>query len=228
MSMADPTLFAEVESVPAGAMISEIAPLRGNPNLRRIKVAGKLVARLPASDVMELGLEVGDRWSASVAKRVHEVAETARALRIAFALLGKRGMSRGELIDRIVRRGFAAEIAERLAADLEANHWIDDESYARALAEELANGKSASFSLIVEKLRARKIDESLARRTASLALADINPIEQAVALAKQKRESMKGVPPKRAASRIAGALTRRGYDDETVREALIRVGIDVD
>ncbi len=203
--------------------VTEIAPLPGNPNVQRIKVDGRVAARLSASDVESLGIEVGQQWTAEVAARVDDALECAKARRTAMTLLGRRALSRGKLIERLMRRGHSHDVADRVTLALVQDHWLDDAAYAQALAEELARRKSASHRLIVERLIMRRIDESVAREAADLVLSKINPVDAATALAKKRLATMNNIEPKRAVRRIASLLARRGYDEETINETIDRL-----
>lgn len=223
--MTGQSLFREDVEPEAGAVITEIAPLPSDPNMRRVKVGRRVIARLPSGAVEQLELRIGQRWTDALAKHIAEAVAITKARRDAMTLLGRRAFSRGEVVERLIRRDHSEAVANRVADELQHDHWIDDEAYATALAEEFAQRKSASHRLIVEKLVHRKISEDIAANAARRVLAEVDPIEAAVDFARKRLAQMKGLDRQRAARRISGALARRGFDEETINEALRRMGL---
>ena len=75
------------------AVIEEIRATPSNPNVRHVRVAGRTVARLRASDIESLGLRVGGRWTPALAKRVLQSVWRERAHHEAMGLLSRRMLS---------------------------------------------------------------------------------------------------------------------------------------
>lgn len=214
-----------LKDVPVGATISDISPLPSDPNVQRIKVGGRIVARLSGRDVEQLNLEPGQEWTDELAERVaHQVAR-AKARKTALNALGRRSLSRGQLIERLQRRGHDADAAASVADELEADGWLDDAAYARELAESLCRSQPASQRLIVHKLVQRKFSRDLAERVAAEVLEGTDAVEQAMEFAEKRYRSMQSLSPAVAVRRIAGALARRGFDHSTTREVIARLGI---
>jgi regulatory protein len=209
----------------AAPRITAIEPLPSDPNVRRVRVDGRTAVRLRASDVEALKLKVGRRWTDSLSRRAAALAAVAAARTTAMSVLGRRAMSHGELIARLVKRGHDGSIAERVADELAADRWIDDAEYARSLAQELARGRGASQRMIVQRLLKRHVDANLAERAAADAIGAGGQVDLAVEFAAKRMRTMAGLPPATAARRIAGALARRGYEDDVVAAALARLGL---
>lgn len=216
------------EDIASGSTITAIDPLPADPNMRRIKVNGRIAAKLSASDAESLGLAVGKAWNARLAKHVKELVERGSARRDAMNMLGRRPFSSGELRDRLIRREYSAAIVDRVLASLEADGWIDDAEFARAVARSLCERKPAAERLIVTTLVKRLIPEKAALQAAREVLNGREALDEARQLIVTRARTMKGLNAATQTRRLAGALARRGYDEETIRAALLQSGYAVD
>jgi regulatory protein len=216
------------DDVPADATVTAIEPQPSDPNYRRIRVNGRIAARLRIGDVEALRLNVGTRWTKALAARVTEAVAAAKARRAAMTMLGRRALSRGELVERLTRRGHALNVVERVGNELAADHWIDDERYAHDVAEKLVREKGVAKPHIVERLVRRRIDAALAERIADEVAGGEGAFDAAAELAAKRYRTMGALEPRVAARRLAGVLMRRGYDEDVVRAALAQIGLDVE
>jgi regulatory protein len=214
--------------LPDDATITGLAPLPSDPNMRSVRVAGRAVARLRAADVEAIGLAVGAPWTDAVAAAVSRARRTQAVRKAALRLLATRGRSARELEQRLVRRGFEADAIDAVLAELRADGWLDDAAHARAVAERLVRDAPAGAALVEERLRAHHIDDDLAGHVAREVLAGSDPVDDAERLGRQRLRAMGRLAPHVAARRIAGALARRGFDEETVLTALHRLKLSLD
>jgi regulatory protein len=140
----------------------------------------------------------------------------------ALRLLTVRSRSRNELRGRLIRAGYEPEEIDVALADLEAVGLVDDERFARELAEHQRRrglGRRAGMSA----LRAKGVDRDLAERT----MEDVQPeddAEIAFELARGRLERLRALPPEVVYRRLVGFLLRRGYEpliaSTAVRRAL--------
>jgi regulatory protein len=140
----------------------------------------------------------------------------------ALRLLTVRSRSRNELRGRLIRAGYEPEEIDVALADLEAVGLVDDERFARELAEHQRRrglGRRAGMSA----LRAKGVDRDLAERT----MEDVQPeddAEIAFELARGRLERLHALPPEVVYRRLVGFLLRRGYEpliaSTAVRRAL--------
>jgi SOS response regulatory protein OraA/RecX len=215
------------DDIPADATIAEIAPLPSDPNVRRVRVGTRVVARLRAAEIERLELTVGMVWTEQVAERVREAIAMERARKAAFSAIGRKALSRGELIERLQRKGHDAPIVAQVVEEMADDGWLDDAALAREVVTFHRVRKPIGESLLREKLRERKIDTAVideAVREAK-AEADADEIEAAFALAKKRLAGMRSLSPAARARRIAGLLHRRGFDDETIDDVLVQLGL---
>jgi regulatory protein len=211
--------------MPVGEAITAIRPLPSDPSMRSVRIGRRVIARLRADDIGSIGLRAGQILTDEIAGAIEAILAVDKARKDALRLLGRRGYSCGQLVDRLKRKGHEEPAARAVVNELKADNWLDDEEYARAVAHEIRAHGPATPRLIIQKLRQRRIDADLARRVAEEALADADPVDEAVRLAEKRLRTMGHVPAATAARRIASALARRGFDMDTIRTALDRVKI---
>lgn len=155
-------------------------------------------------------------------RRPREAAHPLDCHERALRLLSVRPRSRRELRDRLLRAGFEPEEVEEELGRLEAVGLVDDERFARALAEQQLVGRGAGPRGALAALAARGVERS----TAEAALAEVaagegipGEEERALALALARVGRLRGLPVERAYGRLVAFLLRRGHSPEIAREA---------
>lgn len=144
----------------------------------------------------------------------------------ALRLLSVRSRSRHELRGRLLRAGYEPEEIEGALTDLEGVGLVDDERFARELAEHHRRrgaGRRAGMSA----LRAKGVDRDLAART----MDEVQPeddAEIAYELARGRAERLRSLPPGVRDRRLVAFLIRRGYEpviaSTAVRRAVAELG----
>ena len=138
----------------------------------------------------------------------------------ALRLLTVRSRSRSELRQRLLRAGFEPEEVDGALDDLQRVGLIDDEAFARELAEHQRRkglGRRAGLA----GMRAKGVDRELAERITG----DLNPedeAERAIEVAANRLTRLRGLDPVTRGRRLQDFLMRRGYDPETARAACLR------
>ena len=144
----------------------------------------------------------------------------------ALRLLSVRSRSKAELRQRLLRADFEPEEVDAALADLEAVGLIDDEAFARELAESQKRkgmGRRAGMAA----LRVKGVDRELAERIAQ----DVSPedeAERALQVAEHRLPRLRGLEPETRRRRLMDFLLRRGYDPETARSACRRAMAEED
>ncbi|MCP3906150.1 MAG: regulatory protein RecX [Planctomycetes bacterium] len=200
--------------------ITAISPVAGKPHLISVRVAGRVVARVRATDVRTLGLSVGQPWTERLDASVRDAATRQRVRGEALGLLARRARSRGELAERLAARGHETDTVDGILDEMESSGLLDDHAYARACVEDLLGRGPAGRALVVERLTRRRLAPALAERVADEVLSARREADDAVAWARRRLRAMHGVPPEIAARRIATGLARRGVDEDAIRGAL--------
>ena len=143
----------------------------------------------------------------------------------ALGLLAVRPRARRELERRLLAAGFEADEVADVLARLERVGLIDDEAFARQLAEHQFGTRRAGRRAVTSALLAKGIAPDLAAAVVDAAPED----EQARAaeLARSRAGRLSGVEPQRAFGRLTSLLVRRGYSPEVARAAA-RSALEVD
>ena len=142
---------------------------------------------------------------------VHE-----RALR----LLAVRPRSRRELEVRLRRSGFEPDEVQEELIRLEAVGLIDDEAFARELAEHHVRSRRSGRRAVVGALAAKGVPRSVIEE-AVVGLGEAEG-DRALELACERASRLVGLPADKAFGRLSSLLMRRGYDPSTAREAARR------
>ena len=79
---------------PPDKQITGIAPLRSDPNMRRVIVGRKAVATLRRADIESLGLRTGLDWTQNLAQAVESAIKAHKVRVAALRILGRRACSR--------------------------------------------------------------------------------------------------------------------------------------
>lgn len=138
----------------------------------------------------------------------------------ALRLLAVRSRSRYELRSRLLRAGYESEEVDAAISDLEGVGLVDDERFARELAEHKRRrgmGRRAGLAA----LRSKGVDRDLAERTVN----EVQPEDDAdlaFELARGRLERLRALPPDVVYRRLVGFLIRRGYEPIIARAAVQR------
>ena len=190
-----------------------------DPNLVEVRVAARTLATLPRSRADELGLREGAAWTPALAARVGHAGAVELAREAALRFLAKRAWSASGLAERVVRAGHDLEAARDAVGALLADGWLDDRAYATDRAERLQRRGSRSEDALQAALEADGVAPRLARAVAR---------ESAPGPAELHAEARAARAGGERAGRVAARLARRGFDADTIRDALERAGYDVD
>ena len=134
----------------------------------------------------------------------------------ALAMLGRRAMSRRELIDKLIQKGESAEAAEETAQWLEKTGLLNDADYAELIVRHYAE-KGYGRRRVEQELWRRGVDKELW----VTALAEMPEGDDA--LDRFIQSKLRGSVPDRAEEkRVADALCRRGYHWDQISAGLRR------
>lgn len=197
-----------------------LRPHPREPDLVRVVVARKAVATLHVEAAVELELTEGTPWTESLAERVFALADEEAARRRGLRILSSRSRSATELSRALTRAGHSREAAARAVERLREAGLLDDEAYAKALAESTLRSRPAGPAFLKAKLRQRGIDPGQAEAATNEALADQDLDAMALDLARKKAGPLAArVDRPTLIRRVNAALLRRGFDGSTARRA---------
>lgn len=138
----------------------------------------------------------------------------------ALGLLAVRMRSRRELERRLVQAGFEPDDVDAELLRLERVGLIDDEAFARAVAESRVGRRGESRRAVEGRLAVAGVDRAMAAQV----LDEVGGDEQARAdeLAAARAAKLAGLAPDVAFRRLYGFLGRKGYPPEVASTATRR------
>lgn len=136
-----------------------------------------------------------------------------------------RPRARRELERRLLAAGFEVDEVDDVLARLERVGLIDDEAFARQMADHQFGSRRAGRRAVTSVLLAKGIAPELAARVAG----DAPDAEhdRALELARSRVGRLIGVEPVKAFGRLTSLLVRRGYAPDVARSAARRA-LEVD
>jgi regulatory protein len=138
----------------------------------------------------------------------------------ALGLLAVRARSRRELETRLGQAGFEPDEVADVLERLERVGLVDDEAFARQVAQHRFNVKHEGSRSVSGQLRAKGVSASLIE--AVIEESGQGEEERAQALAETRASRLQGLEPAKAFNRLSGLLMRRGYSPEVARRAARR------
>lgn len=185
-------------------LITAIEPRR--KGLSAVYIDGELAMKLDTQTLLERHIRPGSELTDEELRELIEQSDTRRAKEKALNLISFRDHSKKELTDKIKRT--CSEQAAQAAADrMEELGLIDDEAYARRLAQELIYKKHLSHTAASYKLREKGVGRELTEQI--LSEYEVPAQEQIEALLQGKYANK--IADDKSRRRTVAALQRMGY-----------------
>ena len=141
------------------------------------------------------------------------------ALDRAVGYLAARARSKREIEQKLLQAGYRPSTVEMVIYKLQRENLLDDADFARQWVESRQNHKLGR-SRIAQELRRKGVSQEEAEEALS-AIDDEDQLAGAIALAEKAAARIKpGEDVRKASSRIAGMLARRGYSWDIAKQAI--------
>ena len=171
--------------------------------------------------VTDLRLYSGRELDEEELRELRAASASALARNRAMELLSRRPMSEKELIDKLIRKGEDEETAADCARWLRENGFLDDESYAAAVARHYA-AKGYGPGRVRAELSRRGVDRELWDGTIEAMPENSEKMDRFIAARLTDPEDREQV------RKVSAALYRRGYSWEEIRSALGRFNAETE
>ena len=165
--------------------------------------------------VTDLRLYSGRELDEEELKELYRASRSALARNRAMELLSRRPMSEKELVDKLIRKGEDQETAADCARWLREKGFLDDESYAAAVARHYA-AKGYGPGRVRAELSRRGVDRELWDGTIEAMPENTEKLDRFIAARLTDPEDREQI------RKVSAALYRRGYSWEEIRSALGR------
>lgn len=138
----------------------------------------------------------------------------------ALKALAGRDLTRAELIERLTRR-HDPEAVEAAVLELEAVGVVDDRRVAVVYVQRRLEEEKPSRSALEAELLERGLAPGLVQSVLHEAMQGVDEEQEALEIARDKvRRSRPDLAPEVIRRRVFQFLARRGYDEETARQAV--------
>lgn len=158
-----------------------------------------------------------------------KILDARQAKRVAYDLLSRKPWSRRDLTARLRRRGAPLAVAQAVVADLEAQGYVDDKTFARQWADGRAGRRHLGSLRLRDELQKKGVPRPLAEAAVRDAFAETDEEARALEAARRRLPALRRKSAERAPIRLRDYLLRRGYPADVVRRVLrrlLRVEID--
>jgi regulatory protein len=223
------TEFTNMAAADTDKQITALRPTKRDPMRLSIHVDGRFVVAMSRKRIASLGLRVEQTWTDELAERVAAAAAVDKAALTAMNSLARRAQSRGELADRLRKKGFDEPAVQTVLEELSQRGLLDDLAYARAVVADLITRKRAGPRLLRHKLFQKKLNAATIDQAVGEARARRDAVDDAREIAQKRLRTAAlrkaDVPTRKR--RVWSLLARRGYDSDVIRSALEQVeGLD--
>lgn len=141
------------------------------------------------------------------------------ALDRAVGYLAARARSTKEIEQKLLQAGYRPSTVEMVIYKLQRENLLDDADFARQWVESRQNHKLGR-SRIAQELRRKGVSQEEAEEALAI-IEDEDQLSGAIALAEKAATRIKpGEDIRKASSRIAGMLARRGYSWDIAKQAI--------
>ena len=171
--------------------------------------------------ITDLRLYSGRELDEEELKALRAASASALARNRAMELLSRRPMSEKELVDKLIRKGEDEETAADCARWLRENGFLNDESYAAAVARHYA-AKGYGPGRVRAELSRRGVDRELWDDTLEAIPENTDKLDRFIAARLTDPEDRDQV------RKVSAALYRRGYSWEEIRSALRRFNAETE
>ena len=144
-----------------------------------------------------------------------------KAKQKAFRLLAMRARSEKELRSKLKERGFNESVVEAVAARLRELKYLDDESFARQWAHNLAVNRLLGNKRIEASLREKGVPRALTEQVITEVREEISEQETMRALIRKKEEKSSIKMDEREKRRLARSLMVKGFPPDLIFDMLI-------
>lgn len=200
------------------ATITQLQPCQQG-KMVRVYVDDEFLAEVSPRLIEELDLIVGQRLLPEVQAKIRKTAGSLAARQVAVKALGRRARTRLDLQQILERKDFG-ETAITEALDWLTEHgYINDEHYAHERLAALQRRGLGSQGILYT-LRREGISEELAAEVVGQQADTLQETERACELARQQISRWAAVPWLKQRRRLYAFLVRRGFGEESIREAL--------
>ncbi len=180
--------------------------------------------------LLKFGLGIGDKLDEQTVEKIATAEAMHRAHTIAVNYLSYRPRSSREVVDHLKKKGFAAELANKIVQHLAKQELVNDVEFARMFVRDKLKRKPIGKALMRRHLLEKGIPLHTIERVLKEYISEEDQQEAAAQLAAKRLQlaaaSFAKLNPEKRKKRLLDYLLRRGFSSEiaikTVRSVLAR------
>ena len=200
--------------------ITQISEQKRRKNRRNIYIDNAFAFGCNVNVVARFRLREGMEINDELRKQIELGEVKQEAFDAALRLVGQRRQSERELRQKLGRKEFGEAVVEAVLEDLKRLGYLDDAKYAEVRASDSVRIKKHGPGRAKSELMGKGIDASTAEKAVAEAYEEVDEVAMATELAMKKKPSLMRLEPDAAKRRLIGFLQRRGFDFDTVRQAV--------
>lgn len=225
MSSPDPRDSEVVAPDPGTVMVTKLQPQRRNRDLVNVHIDGEFRAAVAYAAVTAERIRTGDVISTGRLERLLAADERWKAKESALSLLSVRARARGELTDRLRRKGYSDAACEYALAEVDRLGFVDDAAFAEAWVRDRLKLRPRGEQALVHELSRKRVPADVARGAVARVMDAENVSDDELCMAAAERWAKingdrQGGDDVRRERRLAGFLARRGYRPGAIRAAV--------
>lgn len=192
-----------------------------NHRLRRsnIYLDGHFAFSLDNEVILKQNMKVGQPVSAQQLEKLNTSDNLLRCLNAAFQFLSVRPRSRGEMIQRLTKRGFAEPEIEQTITRLESTKLLDDAAFAEYWKENRISFRPRSQRMLKSELRQKGVETEVV----NAAISGIDETANCYRAALTRARTLPLVDYQLFQKKLGGFLNRRGFSFSVIRSTIKQV-----
>lgn len=202
--------------------ITRITPADRRGRWIELEMDGRPWATLDAETVLRAALTRDRVLDEKQRARLLETDEAIRARKAAAGFNARTPKTRREIEQYLAAKGFSEQAAQAALRELSESGTLNE---ARVVTREIGAGrrKRQGPAAVQAKLRRRGVDPDEADRRVKEVFAQIDVAAECLELARKAAHKYQPIGDPRQQQKLTQYLRRRGYDGETVREAIEQI-----
>ncbi len=205
-----------------GAMgaIAAVRPYPGRPHCYELVPEGHPSLVVHEDVIVRLELSVGTLLTQQLVAAIAHEQQVADLSAAALRLLEARSRSRRQLAAALTKKGGSACVIGEVLAQLEKLGLVDDEAFARDLAQSLLHRRVVGRQGLLYRLQQSGLTDEVACAAVALATEGVDETRRAMEALAPRLPDWQALTPAKRRSRAFHLLSRLGFDQDAIDDAL--------
>ncbi len=211
-------------------IITKIIPHKKHKNRYAVYVDDASAFEVSDEVILRFGLRSGDTLDEQQVEQILTAEAQYRAQALAINYISYRPRSTKEVINHLTKKGFARELAKKVAAQLQKKNLINDSEFANMFVRDRVKRKPTGAAMLRQQLLAKGVAPNIIERALKSTITDEDQQYAAEELAAKRlrlaHTSLEKLEPAKRKRRIFEYLLRHGFSSDiatrTVRTLFAR------